>query len=201
MTLPVTHLYLKRWLMSPGSQSPIIVHRAGEEDIRRILQTLAPGVCEVVQAAAEGANISLESVRRLCVALSRTTFAQRRVALVVGAERLSLPAAQALLKPLEESSGSTRWLLVTSYPRRLPATIRSRCQLLRLTPASERPLMPAVIQRLAADLEGHLRTQGPSPELRLAYMRLRDYYHIVSLRGNEKQAREVALAHWPHAVI
>lgn len=44
------------------------------------------------------------------------------------ADALNAAAANALLKTLEEPSGSTRFVLVTSRPDALPATIRSRCQ-------------------------------------------------------------------------
>jgi len=43
----------------------------------------------------------------------------------------------ALLKTLEEPGASTVWVLTTARPPRLPATIRSRCQRVRLAPLSE----------------------------------------------------------------
>jgi len=51
-----------------------------------------------------------------------------KVALIDPAERMNAPAANALLKTLEEPSANTLFLLVTHQPGRLPATIVSRCQ-------------------------------------------------------------------------
>jgi DNA polymerase-3 subunit delta' len=51
-----------------------------------------------------------------------------KVAIIDPAERMNLPAANALLKTLEEPPASTFFLLVSHHPGRLPATIVSRCQ-------------------------------------------------------------------------
>lgn len=48
------------------------------------------------------------------------------------AHRLNTSAANALLKTLEEPAPSTCLCLVSEQPSRMPATIRSRCQVLRL---------------------------------------------------------------------
>ena len=51
-----------------------------------------------------------------------------KVALIVPAERMSVSAANALLKTLEEPPDDTYFLLVSHLAGRLPATIVSRCQ-------------------------------------------------------------------------
>ena len=51
-----------------------------------------------------------------------------KVALIVPAERMNPPAANALLKTLEEPPANTFYILVSHQPGRLPATVRSRCQ-------------------------------------------------------------------------
>jgi DNA polymerase-3 subunit delta' len=51
----------------------------------------------------------------------------RKVVLLSPADALNTPAANALLKTLEEPPGDTVFLLVTSHGDALPATIRSRC--------------------------------------------------------------------------
>lgn len=60
-----------------------------------------------------------------------------KVVLVDPADALNVPAANALLKTLEEPGGHTRFVLVSDRPERLPATIRSRCLSVAL------PLPPA----------------------------------------------------------
>jgi len=51
-----------------------------------------------------------------------------KVAIIDPAERMNAAAANALLKTLEEPPPATYLLLVSHQPGRLPATIRSRCQ-------------------------------------------------------------------------
>ena len=64
-----------------------------------------------------------------------TTWAQltshrggAKVGIIDPAERMNAPAGNALLKTLEEPPPDTFLLLVSHQPGRLPATIRSRCQ-------------------------------------------------------------------------
>ncbi len=58
----------------------------------------------------------------------------RRVFLILEADRMNEPAANALLKTLEEPSPRNHLILVTSRPHRLPSTILSRCQHLPFNP-------------------------------------------------------------------
>ena len=51
-----------------------------------------------------------------------------KVALIVPAERMNAPAANALLKTLEEPPADTYFILVSDQAGRLPATIVSRCR-------------------------------------------------------------------------
>jgi DNA polymerase-3 subunit delta' len=60
-----------------------------------------------------------------------------RVAVVDGAEDLNQNSANALLKILEEPPARAVLILVCSALGRLPATIRSRCRQLRLSPLSD----------------------------------------------------------------
>jgi DNA polymerase-3 subunit delta' len=74
-------------------------------------------------------EIVVDQVRNLISALTlTTTFSSRKVALIGPAEAMNRNASNALLKTLEEPSGSTVFILVSSEPARLTATIRSRCR-------------------------------------------------------------------------
>ena len=55
-----------------------------------------------------------------------------QVAVLNPAEAMNKNAANSLLKTLEEPSDNTVLVLVSACPARLPATVRSRCQLLKL---------------------------------------------------------------------
>lgn len=57
-----------------------------------------------------------------------------RVFIVEDAEYMNEPAANALLKTLEEPEPTTRLILTTTNPTALPATIRSRCQTIQFAP-------------------------------------------------------------------
>lgn len=76
----------------------------------------------------EGVQIKIDRVRQaLTFAAGRPYEAPRRVALVLGAERLGVEAANALLKSLEEPGAHLRWILTACRPESLLPTIRSRC--------------------------------------------------------------------------
>jgi DNA polymerase-3 subunit delta' len=71
---------------------------------------------------------------------------RRKVFIVDDAERLTLPAAQALLKTLEEPPPRTLLVLILSHSRALPATVLSRCQRVRfraLDPAAAAAVLEA----------------------------------------------------------
>ncbi len=73
------------------------------------------------------ASISVDEVRRLRGFLSLSAEAgSRRVVIVDSADEMNLNAANALLKSLEEPPARTIFLIISSAPGRLLATIRSR---------------------------------------------------------------------------
>jgi len=73
-------------------------------------------------------QISVDSARALTEALLTTAQPNgRKVVLIVGADTMNRNTANAMLKVLEEPTKGTSFILVSSYPYRLPATIHSRC--------------------------------------------------------------------------
>lgn len=101
-----------------------------------------------------------------------------RVVLVAEAERMNSNAANALLKSLEEPPPRRLLLLLSAAPLQLPATIRSRCQLLRFgrpSPRQSRGWLRQELEREGVNLgENELETllalsrQAPLRALRLA---------------------------------
>lgn len=82
-----------------------------------------------------------------------------KLAVLLPADALNTAAANALLKLLEEPPDNTLFLLLSQRAARLPATVRSRCQALRLhapSPAQARAVMSATggDAELALDLAG-----------------------------------------------
>ncbi|UPG93090.1 DNA polymerase III subunit delta' [Luteibacter aegosomatissinici] len=74
-------------------------------------------------------EIVVDQVRELSQRLAMSSqFGGWQVATIDPADAMNAAAANALLKTLEEPTGSTVLILVADEPARLPATIRSRCQ-------------------------------------------------------------------------
>jgi len=117
-------------------------------------------------------EIVIEQVRSLISSLQlTTTISRRKVALLHPAEAMNRNAANALLKTLEEPPGDTVLILVSDDPRRLPVTIRSRCQSLHV----RLPDITAALEWLVAECgydtveaESALKAAASSP------MRARD---------------------------
>jgi DNA polymerase III delta' subunit len=108
---------------------------------------LACGVCRACVALAAGSHpdfwqaglldekksIGVDQIRELSASLSmRPQAGKRQVALIWPAEAMTVAAANALLKTLEEPSADTVLLLVSEQPGSLLPTINSRCQRIAL---------------------------------------------------------------------
>ncbi|MFP4162136.1 MAG: DNA polymerase III subunit delta' [Ectothiorhodospira sp.] len=110
-------------------------------------------------------RILVDQIRELSsrMALSRSLGAFR-IAVIEPAEAMGEAAANSLLKTLEEPPAGAVLILVTAHPSRLPATIRSRCQILRI-PLPDRPQARAwLAERISgADLDMALALGGGSP--------------------------------------
>jgi len=90
-------------------------------------------------------TIAIEQVREVIATMSLTAHrGSAKVVIIEPAEAMTIPAANALLKTLEEPSGESYLLLLSHQPGRLPATIRSRCQRLDI----DAPAIPAVAEWL-----------------------------------------------------
>jgi len=120
-----------------------------------------------VFAYEKAASIRLSLTRELIRELAFQPFeAARRVVVVRDADRMREDQYSALLKSIEEPGPSTLWVLSSSRPHRLPATIRSRCQRVRFAPLSEAAIAafleeragvkPAAARLLAALSSGSL---------------------------------------------
>ena len=78
----------------------------------------------------------MDGVRELeRLAALRPAEAPVKVFIVDEAERMTLATPQAFLKTLEEPPARTVIVLILAQPRALPATVLSRCQIVRFLPA------------------------------------------------------------------
>lgn len=89
---------------------------------------------EILQVAPEepGKEILIERIRAVIEFLSLSHSGPARLVFIEPAEAMNVNAANALLKTLEEPPEGTMIVLSAARPARLPPTIRSRCQRLRI---------------------------------------------------------------------
>jgi len=98
---------------------------------RRIDSGVHPDVIQIAPAD-KVRQIKTKVVDGIVEAAAGTPLeAHRKVFIILDADRLNLAAANKFLKTLEEPPGGSVFLLVTSRPGVLPATVVSRCQRLR----------------------------------------------------------------------
>ncbi|HEY3497666.1 MAG TPA: DNA polymerase III subunit [Polyangiaceae bacterium] len=102
--------------------------------------------------ASEATGIGIEQVRR--VVLTRAGFPPHEgralVFIVREADEITVQAANALLKTLEEPHAGTHFILLTSRPSRLLDTIRSRSLPVRFAPLSD-SIVAELLARRGAD--------------------------------------------------
>jgi len=123
-----------------------------------------------VQPLESSTQIRIEQVRELSQELSLTAHqGGYKVGIVSPADTMNRFSANALLKTLEEPTKATVLILVATQPSRLPATILSRCQRVRVR-APERAEAVAWLEatRGPGDWDRVLGVLGVAPMLAVA---------------------------------
>jgi len=110
-------------------------------------------------------QIRVEQVRELSAELALTSHGGGyKVGIIVPADALNRFAANALLKTLEEPPPRTLLILVATEPSRLPPTVLSRCQRVRIrAPGRAESVAWLTAVRGKADWEAALDTLGEAP--------------------------------------
>ena len=137
--------------------SSVMDKSAGARPVHPDILVLERGLYEPAQIgrrAPESQDISIDQVRTLV--LARAAFppheGRAKVFIVRRAEELSIAAANALLKTLEEPGKSTYFILLTSQPDTLLPTIRSRTQRVRFAALPD-PVVAKVLADEGMDAE------------------------------------------------
>jgi DNA polymerase III subunit delta' len=134
---------------------------------------------ETIGGKKEANEISVEQVRRLV--LSRAAYAphegRAQIFIIRDAEQLSISAANALLKTLEEPRPATHFVLLTAQSERLLDTIRSRSLPVRFAPLSD-----AVLGEI-------LRAQGVAAERIAELVELAGGSAAAALRASAEDER------------
>ena len=122
--------------------------------------------------------IDVDEARRMKQFLQQSAgHGGRRVVIVDAADELNLPAANAILKVLEEPPRDTVFLMVSHAPSRLLPTIRSRCRSLTCAPLAADAL------ELVLATAGHPPGDDPAALTELANGSAGAALRLVSLDG------------------
>lgn len=168
-------------------------------DCGALLRGNHPGVVTVAPLEGKSA-ISIEQVQLLSRELSLSAADERgRVTLLLGADRMTLAAQDALLKTLEEPRPGNVLVLTASRGDAVLPTIRSRCQRFALLPLTNEEmatvahrlgLAPAIPLEVAAGCPGVLVEWGAPlvDRLRRGVAKL-----LAEERGREDLAKWIAL--------
>lgn len=130
---------------------------------RRVERGVHPDLHWIVP---DGKSLRIEQMRALQSALMLKPFeAERKVAVIDDGDLFTTAAQNSLLKVLEEPPGETVIIVIASHPGSLLATIRSRCQVIRMQPLpiaevarilEGRGVEAGVARLIAAAAEGRL---------------------------------------------
>lgn len=146
---------IARWLLAGTNRADLAVdpdapeaHRISALSEPRLALIRRPWDDKTSRLRAE---ITVDEIRKL-LSFFHLSAAEggRRVAIIDAADEMNVPAANALLKVLEEPPSDALILLVAHQPARLLPTIRSRCRTLRLSPLAPRQ-MAGILSDMGVD--------------------------------------------------
>ncbi|NCF75523.1 MAG: AAA family ATPase [Xanthomonadaceae bacterium] len=141
-------------------------------------------------------NISIEQIRKVSSKIKNSSFSGNyKIVLIKNAHNLSLPAANSLLKVLEEPKGKMVFILISDNLQKIPLTVRSRSQIINF-----KPVDPSEILTFLPDKEARKEiaySVNSRPGLAISYMRdislfndykisVDDFLDIFDLTINQK---------------
>ena len=145
--------HLARHVLAGADTAPaddLLVTEESSQLFRTVAQGSHAAVLHLTRPANERTKgfktvVTVDEIRRVGKLLSLSAHdGGYRVVIVDPADDLNASAANALLKNLEEPPARTLFLLITHVPGRLMPTIRSRCQLIRLSPLADTEVAEAM---------------------------------------------------------
>ncbi|WP_284036733.1 DNA polymerase III subunit delta' [Neobacillus sp. 114] len=111
---------------------------------RRIISGNHPDV-HIIEP--DGQSIKVEQIRNLQAEFSKKGVESlKKVYMLVHADKMSVSAANSLLKFLEEPNAETAAILLTEQPQKIIPTILSRCQALTFQPLSPQKLVSQLVE-------------------------------------------------------
>ncbi|MCE9643560.1 MAG: hypothetical protein K8Q97_04615 [Candidatus Andersenbacteria bacterium] len=220
---------IRSWIDSTYAEQPILAISHNQEQLEELCafaiahalpgkQSAVGNHPDAIMIRAEDGKktISVKDIKAFKATISSRPTSGKRIVCIPQAEQLLPESANMLLKTLEESAVSTRFLLGSPAKRSVLTTIKSRCIVLALSDEEEVKAEPIDILQLLTTYSA-IRPTGPytDEELRdierilhayamqygsnmqLAKMatRLKEYYKTASIPGgNIKLASDILLA-------
>lgn len=120
---------------------------------RRIARRVHPDVFSIVPKG-RSRSIRMDAVNMIQEFASfRPVEARQRVFLIEDADRMNLDAQNHFLKTLEEPLSHTIFILITTMPKRLLPTVRSRCQSVRFGLLTPQTIVRLLVEHYSAEAE------------------------------------------------
>lgn len=135
-----------------------------------------------VEPESKSRRIVIDQIRELERALHmKPSRAEKKLGVIIEADRLQPQASNAFLKTLEEPPSNSMLLLLTSAPEMLLDTILSRCLILQLRPPTEVVRSPWELKLLTALSEYFAKkTQSSLREIPQIFGLVRDFQDILN---------------------
>ncbi|MBZ4029609.1 DNA polymerase III subunit delta' [Ligilactobacillus salivarius] len=112
---------------------------------------------DVVTIMPDGLSIKVEQIRYLKSEFNKSGVeSDRKVFIIQDAQKMSIGAANSLLKFLEEPSGNITAFLLTSEPQKLLLTIISRCQEVEMQQLTSGQLEQELISESISEKNSHI---------------------------------------------
>ena len=112
---------------------------------------------DVVTIMPDGLSIKVEQIRYLKAEFNKSGVeSDRKVFIIQDAQKMSIGAANSLLKFLEEPSGNITAFLLTSEPQKLLPTIISRCQEVEMQQLTSGQLEQELISESISEKNSHI---------------------------------------------
>ena len=126
----------------------------------------------------DGTSIKIEQIRSFQRELNlKPLESPRKICMIEQADTMTVGAANALLKTLEEPRGDTLLILLTAQPNRLLETIRSRCQPLPFTRHPNSRIQAELERQLGIDAtESHILAALSEGSFKKAFGKDRELY-------------------------
>jgi DNA polymerase-3 subunit delta' len=137
-----------------------VPHPSSESDKKKLAEEIAELLAQKAEDPSlnltfdRPVSISIDDIRTLQSHLSLQPYQGRRKAVVmIQPEAMTVEAANAFLKTLEEPSPTTIFTLVSDRPNQLLATINSRCQKIRFERLTREQVANSLQQSYGQDAE------------------------------------------------